>query len=149
MIRSASSNSDTFDRCEMSPVWIMNDGLTASAFTRPMASSSVPLTLGLAGLSKPMWLSLICRKVRPLLCSATASSMIPSEVGTPPAMVHNTPVPAQVMHSRTLRRLGPSSRSRLVMSGLPAIGCTGDWIGLHQHLFPSLLVEGRRDAIYP
>jgi hypothetical protein len=31
------------------------------------------------------------------------------ERGTPAATVHNTPVPAQVMHSRTLRRLKPSS----------------------------------------
>src|SRR5207248_2704927 len=33
--------------------------------------------------------------------------MIPSERGTPPATVHSTPVPAQVMHSSTLRRLTP------------------------------------------
>ena len=32
---------------------------------------------------------------------------MPSERGTPPAMVHSTPVPAQVMHSSTLRRLTP------------------------------------------
>src|SRR3954452_21028854 len=30
---------------------------------------------------------------------------MPSECGTPPAIVQNTPVPAQVMHSSTLRRL--------------------------------------------
>src|SRR5262245_25036804 len=125
----------------------MNDGFTARALTRPIASSSVPLTLGLAGLSKPTWLSLICRKVNALLCWATASSMIPRDVGTPPAMVHNTPVPAQVMHSRTLRRLGPSSW--LVMSGLPAVGLHGDWIGVRQDLFPDLLGEEQRDAIYP
>src|SRR5262245_27503514 len=44
--------------------------------------------------------------------------MIPSEVGTPPAIVQSTPVPAQVMHSSTLRRLKPSSRS--AMSKSPA-----------------------------
>ena len=73
-----------------------------------IASSSVPLAFGLAGLSKPIWLSLICRKVRPFGSAAIASSTSPSECGTPPLMVHSTPVPAQVMHSSTLRRLGPS-----------------------------------------
>src|SRR5215471_5941681 len=70
-----------------------------------MASSSVPITLGLAGLSKPMWLSLICRKVSLPGWAASAPSMIPSESGTPPEIVHSTPVPAQVMHSNTFRRL--------------------------------------------
>ena len=40
-------------------------GLTGSVLMRAIASSSVPLALGLAGLSKPIWLSLICRNVRP------------------------------------------------------------------------------------
>src|SRR6516165_9426384 len=95
----------------MSPVWIINAGFCGNALTLVIASSSVPSALGLAGLSKPTWLSLICRKVRPRLSAACASSMIPSECGTPPAMVHSTPVPHQVMHSRTLRRLMPSRRS--------------------------------------
>src|SRR5262249_51884098 len=73
-----------------------------------MASSSVPITLGLAGLSKPMWLSLICRKVSLPGWAASAPSMIPSESGTPPEIVHSTPVPAQVMHSNTFRRLTPA-----------------------------------------
>ena len=33
---------------------------------------------------------------------------MPSERGTPPVMVQSTPVPAQVMHSSTRRRLTPS-----------------------------------------
>ena len=37
--------------------------------------------------------------------------MMPIELGTPPAIVHRTPVPAQVMHSRILRRLTPRSLS--------------------------------------
>src|SRR5215471_12174651 len=86
----------------------MKAGLVLSALTLAIASSSVLLTLGLAGLSKPTWLSLICRKVMPVVCAA-ASPMMPSEVGTPPATVHRTPVPAQVMHSNTLRRLTPSA----------------------------------------
>ena len=126
MIFSASSNSDTFDRCVMSPVWIMKAGLAGSALTRPIASSSVPLALGLAGLSKPIWLSLICRKVKPLVSAASASSMMPSEAGTPPATVQSTPVPAQVMHSSTLRRLGPWSWSCAVMACLPGCRLAGD-----------------------
>jgi hypothetical protein len=49
----------------MSPVWIMNAGFCVSALTLAMASSSVPSAFGLAGLSKPTWLSLICRKLKP------------------------------------------------------------------------------------
>src|SRR6185312_10506146 len=37
--------------------------------------------------------------------------MMPSDAGTPPVIVQSTPVPAHVMHSRTLRRLMPSSCS--------------------------------------
>ena len=59
MMLSAVSNSWTFDRWVMSPVWIMNDGLTCIALTLLMASSSVALAFGFAGLSKPTWLSLI------------------------------------------------------------------------------------------
>ena len=108
-MRSASSNSFGFDRWVMSPVWIMNLGLVGSAFTLAIASSSVPAALGLAGLSKPMWLSLICRKVRPPAACACASPMMPSERGTPPPIVHRTPAPAQVMHLSTWRREAPSS----------------------------------------
>src|SRR4029079_18169707 len=39
--------------------------------------------------------------------------MMPSEAGTPPVMVQSTPVPAHVMHSRTLRRFMPSSCSAI------------------------------------
>ena len=111
MMRSASSNSDAFDRCVMSPVWIMKDGLTCIPLTLLIASSSVPMAFGLAGLSKPTWLSLICMKVMPVASAALAEPTMPSECGTPPVTVHSTPVPAQVMHSSTLRRLTPFSSS--------------------------------------
>ena len=91
----------------MSPVWIMKDGFTGIALILLIASSSVPSAFGLAGLSKPTWLSLICRKVSPAGSAASAESTSPSERGTPPEMVQSTPVPAQVMHSSTLRRLTP------------------------------------------
>src|SRR5207302_5460304 len=64
---------------------------------------------GLAGLSKPIWLSLICRKVMPAGSAACADPTSPIERGTPPEIVQSTPVPAQVMHSSTRRRLTPSS----------------------------------------
>src|SRR5262249_61336877 len=83
----------------------MKAGFWGSALTFLIASSSVPSALGLAGLSKPTWLSLICRKVRPFVSAACASPIMPSECGTPPEIVHRTPVPHQVMHSSTLRRL--------------------------------------------
>src|ERR1700751_1074969 len=45
---------------------------------------------------------------------------MPTERGTPPMTVHKTPVPAHVMHSKILRRLGPSpgvlSRSDLMVT---------------------------------
>src|SRR5262245_33058157 len=89
----------------------MKEGFAGSDLTFAMASSSVPITLGLAGLSKPMWLSLICRKVSLPGWAASAPSMIPSESGTPPEIVHSTPVPAQVMHSNTFRQLTSAFRS--------------------------------------
>src|SRR5262249_30301773 len=94
----------------------MKEGFAGSDLTLAMASSSVPITLGLAGLSNPIWLSLICRKVSLLGWAASAPSMIPRESGTPPEIVHNTPVPAQVMHSNTFRRLTSAFRSLFVES---------------------------------
>ena len=43
----------------------MNAGLAGKARTRPMASFSVSMAWGFAALSKPMWLSLIWRNVKP------------------------------------------------------------------------------------
>src|SRR5436189_3566101 len=94
----------------------MNEGLAGSDLILPMASCSVPIALGLAGLSKPTWLSLICRKVSLLGSAASAWSMMPSDRGTPPDIVHSTPVPAQVMHSSTLRRCIPRLSSLLLDS---------------------------------
>src|SRR5664279_2836600 len=107
MMRSALSNSAALDRWVMSPVWIMKAGFCGIALILLIASSSVPIAFGLAGLSKPTWLSLICRKLSPGASAAVAASTSPSERGTPPEMVQSTPVPAQVMHSNTRRRLTP------------------------------------------
>jgi len=88
----------------------MKDGFFGIALILLMASSSVPSAFGLAGLSKPTWLSLIYRKLMPAgsaALAALAASTSPSDRGTPPEIVQSTPVPAQVMHSSTLRRLTP------------------------------------------
>src|ERR1700686_1547322 len=47
---SASSNSVGLERCVISPVWMMNDGLTGIAFTLATASRSVPSASGFGGL---------------------------------------------------------------------------------------------------
>src|SRR5882672_12124770 len=101
---------------------MMKDGLIGIAFTLATASRSVPSASGFAALSKPMWLSLICRKVNPVDSAATASPIIPTEWGTPPLTAQSTPVPAQTMHSSTSRRPNPCPRSSkpfLAMSHLP------------------------------
>src|SRR6267154_1295369 len=122
----------------------MNDGFTGIALIRLMASSSVPFAFGLAGLSKPTWLSLICRNVMAAGSAACAEPTSPSERGTPPEMVQSTPVPAQVMHSSTRRRLTPgwfSSRSLIANLHGPLIGLR-DLIGRGQSLFPEIPGEG-------
>src|SRR5438309_354976 len=83
----------------------MKEGFFGIAMILLMPSSSVPSALGLAGLSKPTWLSLICRKVRPVGSAAAAEPTSPSEWGTPPEMVQSTPVPAQVMQSAKPHRV--------------------------------------------
>src|ERR1700731_2278768 len=111
-------------------------GFAGSVLIFLMASSSVPMAFGLAGLSKPTWLSLICRNVSPLAGAACASPMMPTERGTPPATVHSTPVPAQVMHSRILRLLTPSSRCEVIPISFAALlACLGK-TGEGQDLFP-------------
>ena len=65
--------------------------------------------IGLAGLLKPIWLSLICRKVKSADSAAKASPSRPKDFGTPPDSVHNTPVPAQIIHSSAPLRLTPAS----------------------------------------
>ena len=145
----------------MSPVWIMKAGFcgSVSALTLAMASSSVPSAFALGGRWKPIWLSLICRKVSPRASAAAASPMMPSEWGTPPDTVHNTPVPTQVMHSSTLRRLTPSSRSDSLIAFLlcsadghgttmvlAAFAASEDVIGERRGLFPARTkIYGRWD----
>src|ERR1700687_2463274 len=101
---------------------MMKDGLIGIAFPLATASRNVPSASGFAALSKPMWLSLICRNVNPVDSAASASPIIPTEWGTPPLTAQSTPVPAQTMHSSTSRRPNPCPRSSkpfLAMSYLP------------------------------
>ena len=42
---------------------VYHEGFAGSVLILPIACWSVPIELGLAGLLKPTWLSLICRKV--------------------------------------------------------------------------------------
>src|SRR6266478_375007 len=101
---------------------MMKDGLIGIAFTLATASRNVPSASGFAALSKPMWLSLICRNVNPVDWAASASPINPTEWGTPPLTAQSTPVPAQTMHSSTSRRPNPCPRSSkpfLAMSHLP------------------------------
>src|SRR6267378_6711865 len=101
---------------------MMKEGLTCIAFTMATASRNVPSASGFADLSNPIWLSLICRNVKPVGSAASASPTNPTEWGTPPLTVQSTPVPAQTMHSSTSRRPNPfprSSKPFLAMSHLP------------------------------
>src|SRR6185437_2446278 len=68
---------------------------------------SVAVVFGLAGLSKPRWLSLICTKLKSLAGAAASAAPISRERGMPPAIDQTMAVPAQVMHFKTLRRSVP------------------------------------------
>src|SRR5271165_5990391 len=95
----------------------MKAGVIGSLATSSSASCSVAVTLGLAGLSKPRWLSLICTKVKSL--PAASALPIRRERGTPPATVQTMAVPAQVMHFRKPRRCKFGS---MLMDGLLLVG---------------------------
>src|SRR5262252_18070 len=95
----------------MSPVWSMNSGAAGSALILSTAALSVPTTSGLAGLLKPMWLSLICTKLSSPLASRSPISedrLRLYDFRTPPWITHRAPVPAQAMHLRKPRRSMPS-----------------------------------------
>jgi hypothetical protein len=65
--------------------------------------------------------------------------MIPSESGTPPEIVHSTPVPAQVKHSNTFRRLTPAFPLLFVESLIGVLRDSSaclELTGLTRDLFP-------------
>ena len=60
----------------------MKEGFTGMALILAMASCSVPRAFGFAGLSKPTWLSEICKNVKaPLATSAAFASPMEIELG--------------------------------------------------------------------
>ena len=111
----------------MSPVWIMKAGFFGSASTLAIASSRVACGSGLAGALKPIWLSEIWRKLKPFAAWALACEIPSSEEdrGIPPAIVHSTPVPAQIMHSSAPRRSMPSLSSCAICLSFGRFGPTG------------------------
>src|ERR1700752_3748888 len=117
MAWAASSNWSGFERWVMSPVWSMKAGLVGSAPALAIASLRVASASGFTGLTwKPMWLSEICANVNDC-AAAVAASALPrrlNDFGMPPETVHRMPVPAQVMHSSTWRRVEPLSLSSFV-----------------------------------
>src|SRR5579864_8440003 len=94
---------------------MINSGVFGSALILSTVACSVPVTSGLAGLLKPMWLSLIWTKLKSPF-PPCASFPKARELGTPPVMVQMTPVPAQAMQCRNPRRSIPSSLWSCVIS---------------------------------
>jgi hypothetical protein len=106
-IWSASSNWSGLESWLTSPVWRMKSGFTGMAAILATASRKVTRVSGLNGLEKPMWLSLICTKLKGRARVAAAAASSPTDAGTPPASVQTSPVPAQLMHFKNPRRLSP------------------------------------------
>src|SRR6185312_4658466 len=129
--------------------WIIKAGRDFTAFTLPMASRSVPSASGLAGLLKPIWLSLICRKLKPAGTAARASPSSPKDFGTPPDSVHKIPVPAQTMHVSAPLRLRPDRSSSA--SGASIVGLASSSITVS----PSFAIKryeeetGARGDLFP
>src|SRR3984893_16356430 len=102
------SNSAGFERCVRSPVCSTNDGCSGAALIFALAARSVAVTSAFAGLSKPMWLSLICTKRRPLVplifIAPRAACSIGIPFSTPLVIVHMAPVPTHAMLCRNPRR---------------------------------------------
>src|SRR3989440_282329 len=89
---------------------MMKSGLWDIALILLIAVCSVAVTSRLAGLLKPMWLSLICTKLKSPPLPALRSAVLANarDIGMPPLMVQTNPVPAHAMHFRNPRRSTPS-----------------------------------------
>src|SRR5215469_10249431 len=89
----------------------MKSGVLGKVLILSIATCKVAVTSGFAGLSKPMWLSLIWTKVKsaPIAPSFFVLLANTRDRGTPPLRVHTRPVPAHAMHLRNPRRSTPSS----------------------------------------
>jgi hypothetical protein len=103
----------------MSPVWMRNAGFGSSALIRPMAASKVPSASGFAAPLKPMWVSLICTKLKLSPdCASAGPGPNARERGTPPTTDQMRPVPVHAMHCRKPRR--STSCPSLMLSSSPA-----------------------------
>ena len=91
-------------------------GRCGSAFTLAIASRNVARASAFGGLLKPIWLSLICAKVKgaaaECLTGAASAASSPIELPTPPLKANSAPVPAQAMHFKNPRR-SPSMSSSI------------------------------------
>src|SRR5262245_38445074 len=100
----------------------MNEGVCGNALIFDTASRNVATTSLFASLLNPMWLSLICTKLRSAPAAADAASagrLSVCDLRIPPVIVQRTPVPAQAMHLRKPRRSIPSvSKFCLIMSDI-------------------------------
>jgi hypothetical protein len=92
---------------------------------RRTASWKVPMTLVLAALLKPMWLSLIWTKFNSAVARAAGlarASPNAREERMPPEIEQTTAVPAHPMHLRKPRRSMPSWAVSFTMRFLSFIG---------------------------
>ena len=79
-------------------------GLLEGGVDLSTATCRVPLTSVLAGLLKPMWLSLIWTNVKSAAFMLPLSAPSKRELGTPPLKDQTTAAPAHCMHFRNPRR---------------------------------------------
>src|SRR5579862_8070228 len=127
MISTAISNSAAFDDCVISPVCSRKSGRFSRRLIFSIASFSVPVTSWFAALLKPIWLSLICTKLKlPEAAPPDLSAANSLDVGIPPTIVHTRPVPAQAMQLKNPRRSMPSTGTESF--GSPSTGCCDESI---------------------
>src|SRR5215469_16369654 len=105
MISKAVSNSSGLERWVMSPVWMRKAGFGDSAAMRSTAALMVALVSGLAGLLKPIWVSLIWTKVRPSVAAEAgarhAAAHGPHEAGARPGAAAQKAAPVHsINHGR-------------------------------------------------
>ena len=132
----------------MSPVWSRKAGLGESAAMRATAAVMVAAVSGLAGLLKPIWVSLIWTKVSPPV--AAAASLSSKERGTPPLTVQSRPAPAQAMQFSRPRRSTPFTAVVSVVD--PTVSLSG-WVvatGNEDRGLASVIPKaGRKEFLWP
>ena len=111
----------------MSPVCSTNCGLTGRLRIFATASRKVATGSGLAAFLKPIWLSLICTKVKG--AEAVVASPASALDATPPPIVQTTPAPDQAMHFRRPRRSGQSGEA-CASASVRTVFMTGRLLGL-------------------